>query len=117
MPDITRRGFLAGLGAGLIVAPAIVSAANIMPVSNRWMRGQWEGVRFISDEPLTVEHIRRAIEVMERNNIQPSKDGFYTAVAGMHLPDGTLIYQRPGGRKVRFYGDLERALAAERRFS
>ena len=32
MVDLSRRGFLGGLGAGLIAAPAIVRAASLMPV-------------------------------------------------------------------------------------
>jgi len=32
MTDLSRRGLLAGLGAGLIAAPAIVRAASLMPV-------------------------------------------------------------------------------------
>jgi hypothetical protein len=32
MIDLSRRGFLGGLGAGLIAAPAIVRAASLMPV-------------------------------------------------------------------------------------
>ena len=109
MPDITRRGFLAGLGAGLIAAPAIVSAANIMPVRKRLTtfdvtrvrQYEWDETRFIG-EKLTIEDIKRAVAVMDRNNVEPNKDGFYHAIAGAPLPDGTMIYRRYCGPTAPF---------------
>lgn len=95
---LSRRGFLAGLGAGLIAAPAIVKASSLMPVRDRLFTarttlfagelGQYEGVRF------TAADVRRAMKAMEANNIP-------------RMPDGNYFYIVDPGWKPYLRGELE----------
>lgn len=82
---MNRRGFLVGASA-LICAPAIVKAANIMPVRvlDRYSMEDWrwkiEG--YIRAEDLL--HIQGDLlhiqDFMRRHHVPPTADGYYYAI-------------------------------------
>lgn len=75
---MNRRGFLVGVGA-LICAPAIVKAANIMPVKvlDRYSLGDW---KWKIQGWINAEDLIALKGFMQRHHVPPAADGYYHAI-------------------------------------
>lgn len=80
MSSLSRRSFL----GGLIAAPVVIAAGNLMPLRGLVMPTLDEVKFFSIGEGITNDEIRRAIEIMRRTHVGSAEGTFY-------LVDGSVV--------------------------